>query len=202
MNKTGALIHPTLANPPFNRALWFITLMVVGSLIITISAKIKVPMWPVDMSLQTLAIFTIAATFGLRLGLATILLYLAQGALGLPVFQGSPERGIGIAYMMGSTGGYLVGFVAMTLITGWAADRGWWRNPFKIGAAMLLGEIVLLLLGAFWLAYLFGVSRAFEYGIGPFIVADLLKVAIAAGIVSVIGVWVRKLSDSESVNQS
>ena len=162
-------------------------LALIGSVVIAISAKIKVPIWPVDMSLQTLAIFVIAAVFGLKLGMATILLYLAEGAVGLPVFQGTPERGIGLSYMVGPTAGYLVGFVVMTAITGWAADRGWWKNPLKIGAAMMIGELVLLALGSLWLMYLFGISQGIEYGIGPFIVSDLLKLAIAAGIVSIIG---------------
>ena len=77
--------------------------------VLALSAKVKVPLWPVDASLQTLALFTIAAAFGRRLAVATVALYLLEGALGLPVFQGTPERGIGLAYMAGPTGGYLVG---------------------------------------------------------------------------------------------
>lgn len=191
MNRSDALFPHLLQTNKVNQALWFAILAITGSIVIAISAKVKVPMWPVDMSLQTLAIFTIAAVFGLKLGMATILLYLAEGAMGLPVFQGTPERGIGIAYMMGSTGGYLLGFVAMTAVTGWAADRGWWRSPFKIGAAMLVGEAALLMLGTLWLMYLFGFAQGIEYGIGPFIVSDMLKLALAAGIVSIIGNVVR-----------
>jgi len=191
MNRSSALFPSLLHNSKINHALWFAMLAVTGTVLIAISSKIKVPMWPVDMSLQTLAIFTIAAVFGFKLGVATILLYLAEGALGLPVFQGTPERGIGLAYMVGPTGGYLVGFVVMTAITGWAADQGWWRNPFKIGAAMLIGEVILLTLGALWLMYLFGISQGLEYGIGPFIVPDVLKLALAAGIVSILGNTVR-----------
>ena len=183
-------LSPTAS--PVWRAVLFVLLALVGSLLIAISAKVKVPMWPVDMSLQTLAIFSIAATYGLRLGTATILIYLVQGAMGFPVFQGTPERGIGLAYMVGPTGGYLLGFIAMTVITGWAADRGWWRNPFKIGGAMLLGELVLLFLGTLWLVHLFGTTQGIAYGIGPFILPDLLKLALAAGIVSLLGNVVRR----------
>lgn len=190
VNASDALFPSLRTNTKINETLWFILLAVAGSLLIALSAKIKVPMWPVDMSLQTLAIFTIAAVFGLKLGLATILLYLAEGAFGLPVFQGTPERGIGLAYMVGPTAGYLVGFVLMTAITGWAADRGWWRNPLKIGAAMLVGEIILLALGAAWLMYLFGVQQGIEYGIGPFIVPDILKLSLAAGFATILGRYV------------
>ena len=181
---SNTLIGGTLRNPPMNRVAWFLFLCVVGSLVIAASAKVRVPMGPVDMSLQSLAIFVMAAAYGRNLGLATICLYMAQGAMGFPVFQGTPERGIGLAYMVGSTGGYLLGYVVMTGIVGWAADRGWSRNPFKIGAAMLAGEVVLLLLGALWLAHLFGVEKAFAYGVGPFIVSDLLKIGIAAGVIA------------------
>ncbi|MFG5379664.1 biotin transporter BioY [Yoonia sp. R2-816] len=191
MNRSDALFPSLVQSNKINHALWFVVLAVLGSLLIAISAKTKVPMWPVDMSLQTLTIFTIAAVFGLKLGLATILLYLAEGALGFPVFQGTPERGIGLAYMVGPTGGYLVGFVVMTAITGWAADKGWWKNPLKIGGAMLVGEVILLTLGALWLMYLFGISQGIEYGIGPFIVPDMLKLALAAGLVSILGNTVR-----------
>lgn len=161
-------------------------LVVIGVLIIAASAKIKVPMWPVEMSLQTLAILLIAGTYGSRLGVATVVSYLAVGAAGFPVFQGTPERGIGLAYMIGPTAGYLVGFVVMTYIVGRAADLGWWRNTFKIGSAMLVGEVILLLLGFLWLVWLFGLTQAFVYGIGPFIIPDLVKVAIAACLVSIL----------------
>lgn len=169
-----------------------IGLVIVGSLLIALSSKIKVPMWPVEMSLQTLAIFAIAAGFGLRLGLATILLYMAEGAAGFPVFQGTPEKGIGVLYMAGPTGGYLVGFVIMTIIAGWAADRGYAKAPLKLFGAMLVGEVILLVLGALWLGYLFGVDKAFAYGIGPFIVSDLIKAALAASLVSALSGLVGK----------
>lgn len=159
-------------------------LMLAGTLILTLSARVTVPMWPVEMSLQTLAVLVIGATFGLRLGSATVLAYLAQGAAGLPVFQGTPEHGIGLAYMVGPTGGYLVGFVIMAAIAGWAADRGWARSPLRLGAAMLVGEIIMLGLGAAWIGMLFGVERAIAWGVGPFVVADCIKLALAVCLVS------------------
>jgi biotin transport system substrate-specific component len=106
-----------------------------------------------------------------------------QGAMGFPVFAGTPEKGIGLAYMAGPTGGYLLGFVAMAAIAGWAADRGWSRNPLKLGGAMLVGEVVMLALGALWLAYLFGFEKGIAFGVGPFIVTDLVKLALAACLV-------------------
>ncbi len=158
-------------------------LVVAGAFVLTLAAKTQVPFWPVPMTLQTLAVFAIGATYGSRLGAATVVFYLIQGALGFPVFAGTPEKGIGLAYMAGTTGGYLAGFVVMAAIAGWAADRGWSRNPLKLGGAMLVGEVVMLLLGAAWLAVLLGADKALTFGVGPFIVTDLVKLALAACLV-------------------
>ena len=156
---------------------------VAGTLLLTLSAKTRLVLGPVDMSLQTLAVLLIAASFGLRLGLATVLLYLAEGAAGLPVFQATPEKGIGLAYMLGTTGGYLAGFVAMTVIVGYAADRRWDRNVFKLFGAMLTAEVVMMALGFAWLAMLIGAEGAWTFGVVPFVVPDLVKVALAACLV-------------------
>jgi biotin transport system substrate-specific component len=164
-----------------------VVLVVAGTLLLTLSAKTKVVFGPVDMSLQTLAVLLIAATFGFRLGMATVLLYLAEGAAGLPVFQSSPEKGVGILYMLGTTGGYLAGFVAMTAIIGWAADRGYGRNPFKLFGVMVAADMLMLAMGTAWLAVLIGSDKAFGFGFAPFIVPDLIKAALAAAIIP--AVW-------------
>lgn len=156
---------------------------VAGTLLLTLSAKTKVVLGPVDLSLQTLAVLVIAATFGFRLGLATLMLYMAEGAIGLPVFQSTPEKGIGIAYMLGTTGGFLAGFVVMATIVGWAADRGWDRNPFKLFGAMLVAEAVMMAMGFAWLATIIGVDKSWQFGVAPFLLPDLIKVALAAAIV-------------------
>ncbi|HSO46922.1 MAG TPA: biotin transporter BioY [Rhizobiaceae bacterium] len=180
----GNALATTLA--PLNtvtRFAWLAFLALAGTAIITLSAKVQVPFWPVPATLQTLAIFAIAAAYGRNLAVATMALYLMQGAAGLPVFAGTPEKGIGLAYMAGPTGGYLVGFVVMAAIAGWAADRGWSRNPLKLGAAMLVGESIMLVLGALWIGYLFGAEKMIAWGVGPFIVTDLVKLALAAMLV-------------------
>jgi biotin transport system substrate-specific component len=163
------------------RALRFLALAVAGSLLLTISAKITVPFWPVQMSLQTFAVMVIAAAFGWRLAVATVLLYLAQGAAGLPVFQGTPEKGIGLAYMMGPTGGYLVGFIACAAIVGHAAET-WARGSIvKLGAAMLIGDAVVFAFGLAWLATFVGWGEPLlAAGLYPFLVADFVKIALAA----------------------
>ena len=162
-------------------------LAIAGTLLLTLSAKTKVMIGPVDISMQTLAVLLIAAAYGMRLGVATVLLYMAEGAMGFPVFQSTPEKGIGIAYMLGSTGGYLAGFVVMAAIVGWAADRGWDRHPIKLFNAMLVGEIVMMAMGFAWLALLIGPEKSWQFGVLPFVVGDLIKVALAASLVP--AVW-------------
>ncbi|RUX30838.1 biotin transporter BioY [Mesorhizobium sp. M7A.F.Ca.US.011.01.1.1] len=162
-------------------------LAIAGTLVLTLSAKTKVMLGPVDISMQTLAVLLIAAAFGMRLGVATLLLYMAEGAMGFPVFQSTPEKGLGIAYMLGSTGGYLAGFVVMAAIVGWAADRGWDRHPIKLFNAMLVGEVVMMAMGFAWLALLIGPEKSWQFGVVPFIVGDLIKVALAASLVP--AVW-------------
>lgn len=161
---------------------WQILLVVAGTALIAIAAQIKVPFWPVPATLQTLAIFTIAALYGQRLAVATVLTYLAEGAAGLPVFTG----GAGLAYLAGPTGGYLAGFLIMAAMTGWAADRGWARNPLRLLGINLAGEAVLLALGAGWIAFMFGSEKVMAWAIGPFIVTDLIKLALASAIVPAI----------------
>ena len=164
-----------------------IFLAVVGTILLTISAKTKVMLGPVDLSLQTLAVLLMATAFGWRLAVATLMLYLAQGAAGLPVFQSTPEKGIGLAYMMGTTGGYLAGMIVATALIGWAADRGWGSNPLKLFAATLAGTAIILALGYAWLATLIGAEGAWTFGVAPFIVPDLIKAALAASLVP--AVW-------------
>ncbi len=174
------LVSLALPQTGISRLAAQVALAVAGTLLLTLSAKTKVVLGPVDMSLQTLAIFLIAAAFGMRLAVATLVLYLAQGAMGLPVFQSTPEKGIGIAYMLGTTGGYLAGFVVMAAIVGWAADRGWDRSPVKMFGAVLTAEVIMLAMGFAWLAVLIGADKAWQFGVVPFIVPDLIKVALAS----------------------
>ncbi|MCO5072680.1 MAG: biotin transporter BioY [Rhizobiaceae bacterium] len=167
-------------------------LALLGTLVLTVSAKTKVVFGPVDMSLQTLAIILISAAFGMRLGLATVLLYMAEGAAGLPVFQSSPEKGVGILYMLGTTGGYLAGFVVMTAMIGWAADRGWDRNVLKFFGVVVVADAVMLAMGFGWLSVLIGFEKGWQFGVVPFIVPDLVKAALAAALVPAVWSLIRR----------
>lgn len=185
-SSSTALISAALPEKGATRLATQLLLAVAGSLLLIASAKTKVVLGPVDMSLQTLAVLGIGAAYGLRLGVATLLLYMAQGAMGYPVFQSTPEKGLGLAYMLGSTGGYLLGFVAMAAIVGWAVDRGWGRSIVKMLGAMLVAEVVMMALGFSWLSLLIGVEKSWQFGVVPFIVPDLIKVALAAAAVPAI----------------
>jgi biotin transport system substrate-specific component len=181
---TSALVVSLLPTDRIARIAGQIALVVLGSAVIALSAKVKVPMWPVDMTLQTLAILVIAGLYGRTLAVLTLAAYLAEGALGFPVFQGTPERGIGLAYMVGPTAGYLAGFLVMAWIVGEAVDRGWGSRPLPLFGALLAGELAVLVLGAAWLSVLFGPEVGLVSGFGVFVIPDLMKVALATCIVT------------------
>jgi len=133
--------------------------------------------------MQTFVILGLGMAYGPRLAFATLALYMAEGALGLPVFAGTPEKGIGLAYMAGGTGGYLFGYVLAAVACGWLAEKGWDRNVFKTTAAMLIGSSLIYIPGLLWLGILFGWDKPIlEWGITPFVLGDLTKVALAAAV--------------------
>ncbi|MGH6760486.1 MAG: biotin transporter BioY [Phyllobacterium sp.] len=184
--QTRALAQTLQPEGQLARAVWFVTLAVVGSMLMAVSAKIKVDLVYVNVTMQTFALFAISAAYGSRLAVATMALYLLEGALGMPVFTGTPEKGIGLAYMVGPTAGYLLSYLAAAWIVGRAADRGFANNPLKLGAAMLVAEAAVLALGFLWMAYLFGFETGLAYGAGVFIIGDLIKLALAATAVPAI----------------
>lgn len=152
-------------------------IVLVGVALMTVSAKIQIPFWPVPMTLHTLAVFLFAVLLGPRLAVGIFVGYLAAGALGWPVFSGTPARGIGIAYMVGPTGGYLLGFLVASAVTGMlAAGRG------ALGqlAAMLLGLAIVYALGVAWLGFFVPGDKLLALGVAPFIVGDIVKVGLVA----------------------
>jgi biotin transport system substrate-specific component len=154
---------------------------VASSLLLTMSAKVQVPFYPVPMTMQTLVVIGLGLALGPSRGLAALALYLVQGALGLPVFAGTPEKGIGLAYMMGPAGGYLAGYISAILLAGWLARRGWDRNVFTVMLAALLAAAVIYVPGLIWLGTVVGWDKpVLAFGLYPFIPGDIMKAVLAA----------------------
>ena len=152
-----------------------IALVLAGTALLALAAKVQVPFWPVPMTLQTLAVLMIGATLGARMAGATLLAYLAEGAVGLPVFA----SGAGLAYMAGPTGGYLLGFLLAAVFVGLAADRGWLRGGVPVAAVMFAAMALIYLPGVAWLAALIGAEKAVAGGLVPFVPAEAFKLALA-----------------------
>lgn len=160
-------------------ALRAVVLIALGTVLMTLSAKVNLPLPYVPMTLQTLVVLMIGAAYGWRLGSATMIAYLAEGAMGLPVFAGPVG---GIAPLVGPTAGYLFGFVLAAAVTGWLAERGWDRSVGWLFLAMAIGHVVILSMGWAWLAFGVGLggAKALIVGVTPFLAGALLKNAIGA----------------------
>lgn len=158
-----------------------VVLVVLGIAVLAIAAKIKVPMWPVPITMGTFAVLSVGAAYGARLGLATILGYLAVGALGFDVFAGSSAGSSGLSYMMGSTGGYLVGYGLASVALGALATRGWDRSFASMALAMGVGNALIYVPGLLWLGTLHGWDKPIlAWGLTPFLIGDAIKLGLAA----------------------
>lgn len=158
-----------------------VLLVVIGVAALAIAAKIKVPFWPVPITMQTFVVLSVGAAYGLRLGVGTVLAYLAVGALGFDVFTGSSAESQGLAYMLGGTGGYLVGFAMAAALLGVLARAGWDRSVSRMALALLLGNALIYVPGLLWLGQLYGWDKPIlDWGLYPFLAGDALKLALAA----------------------
>jgi biotin transport system substrate-specific component len=156
-----------------------LAMIVGGSLALALSAKVQVPFWPVPVTMQSMVVLLIGYGFGSRIGAATVLAYLAEGIAGLPVFAGALA---GPAYLMGPTGGFLLGFLPAAWFAGWAAREV--RGLFPTMLAMIGAHILLFVPGVVWLAVSLGWTKAVAVGVTPFLLATLLKSGLAAALVS------------------
>ena len=179
----AATVWPIGTETAFN-ALRAGLLALVGSLLVAVSAQFYVPMVPVPMTMQSFAVLVIGAAYGARLGAATLLLYMAEGALGLPVFAGMKG---GAVHLLGPTGGYIVGFVLAGVVVGWLAERGWDRSVVWTTLAMLIGKVFIFVPGVLWLGAVIGMDKAIGAGFVPFIPGIFLKVALAVAVLP--GAW-------------
>ena len=163
-------------NEKIEKIIKLILLSLLGSILITISAKIKIPFYPVPMTMQTFVILLIGIAFGYKIGIATVSLYLLEGIVGLPVFSNSPEKGIGLAYFVGPTMGYLIGFLVAVYFAGlFKYDKGLINTFLKL----IFSVSFIYILGLIWLGTLIGWDKPiFKLGAQPFLLAELFKILL------------------------
>jgi biotin transport system substrate-specific component len=167
-----------------------IAAVLIGTALMTASSYVSVPMFPVPMTMQTLAATLIGALYGWRLGALTIALWLLQGALGLPVFANGAG---GVPHLLGRTAGYLFAFPIAAAATGFLAERGWTGDRVvRAFLAMLAGNALCLVIGGMWLAILIGTEKAFWFGVAPFVLGAIVKSALGAAILKAMQTTVRR----------
>ena len=162
-------------------------LVALGIATLAIAAKIKVPMWPVPITMGTFAVLAIGTAYGPRLGLTTILGYMLIGALGYDVFASSSAQNNGLAYMFGGSGGYLLGYVFATVALGYVARRGWDRSTGLMALGLLFGNALIYVPGLLWLnGFAESWAQTFAWGLTPFLIGDAIKLALAALLIPAI----------------
>ena len=164
---------------------WKVAAVAIGTLLLAAASYIEVPMIPVPVTMQTFAVTLIGALYGWRLGATTVVAWLIEGAMGMPVLSGGAA---GLVHFMGPTAGYLFSFPVVAALTGWLAGRGW--NGSKVWlafVAMLAGNALCLVLGAAWLSVGIGIEQGIAYGVTPFLIGGVLKSALAAASLLVVG---------------
>ena len=148
----------------------------IGSIALTISAKLKIPFYPVPMTMQTFVVLLLGISFGYKIGLATVSLYLLEGIIGMPVFSNSSEKGIGLIYFTGPTMGYLIGFLFATFFAGYMNFK---TNIFLIFFKLILSVSIIYILGVLWLGNLIGWDKPIvQLGVTPFLLAELFKILL------------------------
>ena len=158
------------------KILKYILIIFLGSILLTISSKIKIPFYPVPMTMQTFVVLFLGMSFGYKIGLATVSLYLIEGIIGLPVFSNSPEKGVGLIYFTGPTMGYLIGFLIATFLAGYFKFEGNLINSF---IKLLISVSTIYILGVFWLGSLIGWDKPIiQLGVTPFLLAEMFKIVI------------------------
>ena len=178
MNKNRILVNELKNFNRINSTYLSIVLVLVGTLLLAISAKVQVPFWPVPMTMQTFVVFLIGATYSVRLSFFTLVVYLFEGALGLPVFA----SGGGIVYLTGPTAGYLYGMTASAVLISYLANKGYTLTYLKTTLTLLLASVIIFSIGIFYLGSIIGYEKAVQAGLLPFIPSELFKIALAVAI--------------------
>jgi biotin transport system substrate-specific component len=169
---------------PNTRITKFLITIFLGTIFLTISAKIKIPFYPVPMTMQTFAVLFMGIAFGWKIGVATVFLYLFEGVIGLPVFSGTPEKGMGLTYFVGPTMGYLIGFLFASFFAGYMNFR---TNFITIFFKLIFSVSTIYILGMLWLGNLIGWDKPiFKLGAAPFLLAELFKISLLTFLTKII----------------
>ena len=179
MKNNSTLIKNLLSDFRLNAYFQNISLMLIGTLMLAFSSKLQVPFWPVPMTMQTFVVFIIGMTFGSKLAFFTLLLYLFEGAIGLPVFA----KGGGLLYLTGPTAGYLYGMTIAAGLVGYFADKNFNKSYLKSFVSLFVATIVIFLIGIGYLGSIIGYEKAFAVGLYPFILSELFKIGLAVSII-------------------
>ena len=188
MKNNTTLINSLLSIYEINTHYKNIGLVLFGTLLLTISSKVQVPFWPVPMTMQTFIVFIIGMAYGWRLAFFTLVAYLVEGALGLPVFA----KGGGILYLMGPTAGYLYGMVIAAGIIGFFAEFGYNESYFKSLISLLVGTVIIFIFGVGYLGSVIGYDKALAGGLYPFIPSEFFKIGLAVIIIPSIARYINK----------
>ena len=188
MDNNSTLINSLLPLKGVSTYIKNFLLILFGTLLLTVSSKIQVPFWPVPMTMQTFVVFIIAMAYGWKLSFLTLIAYLIEGALGLPVFA----KGGGLLYLTGPTAGYLYGMAIAAAVIGYFADLGYGKTIIKCVLPLLIGTIIIFVFGIGYLSSIIGFEKAIVAGLLPFIPSELFKIALAVFIIPTIWKYIQK----------
>ena len=179
MNKNRILINEIKSFEGINQNILNVLLVLIGTFLLAISSKVQVPFWPVPMTMQTFVVFLIGTTYSVRLSFITLLVYLFEGAIGLPVFA----AGGGLAYLIGPTAGYLYGMTASVILISYLANKGYSQTYLKASLSLLIGSVIIFSFGILYLGSIIGYQKAIHVGLFPFIPSEIFKIALAVAII-------------------
>ena len=188
MNKENLLIDSIWPLKNINVILKNIILILLGTIILTISAKIQIPFWPVPMTMQTYVVLVIGMIYGFKLGFLTLLAYLIEGALGIPVFA----KGGGLIYLTGPTAGYLYGMLIASGVIGYYSERGLVKSPIDAILPLILGTNIIFVCGVGYLGSIIGYEKALIAGLLPFIPSEFFKIALALSTIGLLWKYFKK----------
>tara|TARA_Y100000746_G_scaffold151816_1_gene130143 strand:- start:748 stop:1311 length:564 start_codon:yes stop_codon:yes gene_type:complete len=187
MNNSRILINNLKIFQGINQNVINVLLILFGTLLLTISAKVQVPFWPVPMTMQTFVVFLIGSTYGVRLSFLTLVAYLIEGAMGLPVFA----AGGGILYLTGPTAGYLYGMTIAAVIISYFANQGYSTSYLKSFISIIIGSAIIFALGVLYLGSIIGYNKAIQAGLLPFIPSELFKIVLAVLLIPTLNKFIK-----------